>query len=590
MFTNLRVLLLSLLVAVPAAATPPGPGWLRDGRQAFETLVAGHAAEFEAMDQAFIDAQASRPEDVALAVAHCDFFWHVWDLEGSEWADVAPGRHEACLASLEERMPDAPEVLVLLAEQDSSEERERAALARWDNTSDWPPVLRIRLGKVLAESEHIGSRAADVAIETVRLGDASSLPLAVRRLAALEGPQAAAELAAAAPLATSTWQLDQRLKSLAALDHPTAARDDLVRHLDARVSPSWTVAADVLVAADDLDTLEDMLKTSKDDADDTRPARLSLALARGDAGAAVSHFELDMDKVDATGRDYFRILAVNPLMAFAPTLLPFALVMLLIGALLLLLPLPLLLPVHYRGLARRLANRAPQPLLPGLGLRHAWYGTAVGLLLAPTAILIVAVPEAMAALFEGDDAMMSTLTVMLWSTVAGLLALLPTLYWLRWPQWTVPRGQWPGMGARVLLAYGMGYLVALACVVVQGWMTSSGMDVGTSTFHTSILSEGMARYGLLVTVIVMAVLVPVFEEWVFRGLLLGGLAKHIHFGWANLAQAMLFMAIHDDVARFPFYLALGLLAGWLVKRYRSLLPAVLLHVLNNSIACWLMLS
>jgi len=202
MIPSPRALFLSLLVALPATATPPDPAWLQDGRQAFETLVAGHAAEFEAMDQAFIDAQASRPEDVALAVAHCDFFWHVWDLEGSEWADVAPGRHEACLDSLEERMPDAPEVLVLLAEQDSSEARERAALARWDSTTDWPPALRMRLGKVLAESEHIGDRAGDVAIETVRLGDASALPAAVRRLAALEGPQAAAELAAGAPLAT----------------------------------------------------------------------------------------------------------------------------------------------------------------------------------------------------------------------------------------------------------------------------------------------------------------------------------------------------------------------------------------------------
>ena len=52
----------------------------------------------------------------------------------------------------------------------------------------------------------------------------------------------------------------------------------------------------------------------------------------------------------------------------------------------------------------------------------------------------------------------------------------------------------------------------------------------------------------------------------------------------GLMLASLFMLVHDDSVRFPFFLALGLLAGWLVKRYRSLLPAVLLHVANNIIA------
>ena len=32
------------------------------------------------------------------------------------------------------------------------------------------------------------------------------------------------------------------------------------------------------------------------------------------------------------------------------------------------------------------------------------------------------------------------------------------------------------------------------------------------------------------------------------------------------------------------YLAIGLFAGWLTRRYQSLLPAIVLHSLNNTVA------
>ncbi len=76
----------------------------------------------------------------------------------------------------------------------------------------------------------------------------------------------------------------------------------------------------------------------------------------------------------------------------------------------------------------------------------------------------------------------------------------------------------------------------------------------------------------------------VFEELIFRGLILGGLTRHISFGWANTLQAALFAAIHDDPPRFLFYFAPGLPGGWLVRRNRSLGPAIALHAVNNTFA------
>ena len=72
--------------------------------------------------------------------------------------------------------------------------------------------------------------------------------------------------------------------------------------------------------------------------------------------------------------------------------------------------------------------------------------------------------------------------------------------------------------------------------------------------------------------------------------LLGGLSRHISFGWANVWQAALFAAIHGDPPRLPYYFAMGLFGGWLVKRTSSLAPAIALHMLNNAVAMGLMLA
>ena len=99
-----------------------------------------------------------------------------------------------------------------------------------------------------------------------------------------------------------------------------------------------------------------------------------------------------------------------------------------------------------------------------------------------------------------------------------------------------------------------------------------------------MVEGGSQSVGMPATLLLLAVLVPILEELTYRGLLLGGLSRHIGFGWANALQAMLFAGMHNDLPRFPYYLALGLIAGWLVRRYRTLGPAILLHVSNNMVA------
>ena len=78
-----------------------------------------------------------------------------------------------------------------------------------------------------------------------------------------------------------------------------------------------------------------------------------------------------------------------------------------------------------------------------------------------------------------------------------------------------------------------------------------------------------------------AVLAPVFEELIFRGVVLDGLLKQYQPAKAIFWSAILFSIIHLDPIQGSFAFVVGLLLGWVFWKTRSLLLCILLHAINN---------
>jgi len=88
--------------------------------------------------------------------------------------------------------------------------------------------------------------------------------------------------------------------------------------------------------------------------------------------------------------------------------------------------------------------------------------------------------------------------------------------------------------------------------------------------------------GNLPAIIAVCVLAPVFEEMLFRGILLRAFLNH-HPRWAAISySALLFGVAHLNVYQFLLAFSLGLLLGWLYERSRSLLPCIALHAAYNT--------
>lgn len=89
------------------------------------------------------------------------------------------------------------------------------------------------------------------------------------------------------------------------------------------------------------------------------------------------------------------------------------------------------------------------------------------------------------------------------------------------------------------------------------------------------------RYGYFV----VGLLAPLAEELVFRGAILRALLRWNSKSWlAIIISAIFFSAAHMNPAQIPHTLLVGILLGWLYYRTNSIVPGVVYHWVNNTVA------
>ena len=102
-----------------------------------------------------------------------------------------------------------------------------------------------------------------------------------------------------------------------------------------------------------------------------------------------------------------------------------------------------------------------------------------------------------------------------------------------------------------------------------------------NTMEDTFIDMSRNPFGILS----IALLAPILEELLFRGAIQGYLQSVLKHPWvAILIASSIFGVVHMNPAQIPFAFLLGAMFGWLYYRTGSLLPGIIGHVLNNSIA------
>lgn len=84
---------------------------------------------------------------------------------------------------------------------------------------------------------------------------------------------------------------------------------------------------------------------------------------------------------------------------------------------------------------------------------------------------------------------------------------------------------------------------------------------------------------------VIGLMAPLVEELVFRGAILRALLRWKSNPWIGIViSAIMFSAIHMNPAQMPHAFLIGILLGWMYYRTDSIVPGVVYHWVNNTIA------
>jgi membrane protease YdiL (CAAX protease family) len=159
-----------------------------------------------------------------------------------------------------------------------------------------------------------------------------------------------------------------------------------------------------------------------------------------------------------------------------------------------------------------------------------------------------------------------------------LMGLVPSVIdggWLQWKIRPIKEGLFKSIS---------GWLMIMPLVLLIGWLMNEiiGDQGGSNPLLELVLGsdEFFPLFLLLITTVVLA---PVFEELVFRGILLPVLVSKVGKASGVLLSALIFALAHLSVGELPPLFVLGIGLGLMRLSSGRLFPCALMHSLWNGV-------
>ena len=123
---------------------------------------------------------------------------------------------------------------------------------------------------------------------------------------------------------------------------------------------------------------------------------------------------------------------------------------------------------------------------------------------------------------------------------------------------------------------------AAFCVEMNVVMVMSGLAMKDVSFLN--VSKALYSESLGVMLVCQGLIVPIAEEWMFRGVLYRRCREQMKFWGAAFSVSLLFAFIHGSVTQMAYTLILGIFLAYVYEKFGSLKAPMFLHILVNSIS------
>ncbi len=102
--------------------------------------------------------------------------------------------------------------------------------------------------------------------------------------------------------------------------------------------------------------------------------------------------------------------------------------------------------------------------------------------------------------------------------------------------------------------------------------------------ESSLDGYGTGLQAFLLMLLCVGILPAILEEFALRGVVMGLLRKKFGDGAAIVISALLFGLLHGNLQQIPFAFGVGLILGYATIYSGSMVPAMIIHAMNNSIS------
>lgn len=127
---------------------------------------------------------------------------------------------------------------------------------------------------------------------------------------------------------------------------------------------------------------------------------------------------------------------------------------------------------------------------------------------------------------------------------------------------------------------------------ISAWLFNAGalslvQEAGLFKNHFSIMENLLAPLSegnIFIALLTVGIIAPFTEEFMFRGVIFKTLNKNISVLWTIIIQALFFGIFHGNFIQGTYATLLGLVFGYITYKTKSLWPAIIMHMVNNSIA------
>lgn len=128
-----------------------------------------------------------------------------------------------------------------------------------------------------------------------------------------------------------------------------------------------------------------------------------------------------------------------------------------------------------------------------------------------------------------------------------------------------------------ILLFGVAFGLASNVLIVMSGLAMK--DTSYLNVSKTLYSQGMG-----VMLLCQGILVPLTEEWMFRGVLYRRCREQMPFWSAAFSVSLLFAFMHGSITQLTYTLVLGLFLAYVYEKFGSLKAPILLHMVLNCLS------